>query len=132
MKRVLLDTNVLVYDTVEDSPFHERAAEIVDSSEPYVSKLVVHEFVWVMLKLGLDPELVGAKVKEYLELCNLAEESKKVYLKALRELKARGLSHKRVNDLIILFTAKENDLALATFDERLAKLARSLGVSVVR
>ncbi|NPA85618.1 MAG: PIN domain-containing protein [Crenarchaeota archaeon] len=130
--KVLLDTNVLVYDTVEDSPFHEKAKEIVDTNEPYVSKLVIHEFIWVMLKLNLDPNIIGAKVKEYTELCKLAEESAKVYIKALRELKARKLSTKRINDLIILFTAKENGLALATFDGRLSKLAEALGVSVVR
>ncbi|UXD21769.1 twitching motility protein PilT [Ignicoccus pacificus DSM 13166] len=131
--RVLLDTNVLIYDSVEDSPFHEEASRIVDENEIALSDLIIHEFIWVMLKLGAPPLFIREKLKEYLQELNtlLIHGSLSVYSKALKYLETEGISYKRVNDLIIVFTAKEYDLKLATFDKRLASLARRMGIEVL-
>lgn len=49
--KVQLDTNVLVYDTVEDGDYHGEAARIIDEArETYVPSIVIQEYIWVMLK----------------------------------------------------------------------------------
>lgn len=66
-RRLLLDTNVLVYDTIGDSEAHSVAVELVDSaSEIIIPSIVVHEYIWVMLRPGVNPLFVADKVGEYL------------------------------------------------------------------
>ena len=41
---VLVDTNVLVYDTIENSPHHDIASELIDESEdPIINSLSIVE-----------------------------------------------------------------------------------------
>ncbi|MGC8645750.1 MAG: PIN domain-containing protein, partial [Thermoplasmata archaeon] len=47
--RVFIDTNVLVYDTIKNSPHHTRASELIDSSEdPTISSLSIVELGFVL------------------------------------------------------------------------------------
>ncbi|MEM1947114.1 MAG: PIN domain-containing protein [Candidatus Caldarchaeum sp.] len=44
--RLLPDTNVLVYDTVEDSMHHDKAVKIIDAAgELAIPPIVIHEYV---------------------------------------------------------------------------------------
>ena len=41
---VFVDTNVLVYDTIENSQYHERAGELIDDAEdPIINSLSIIE-----------------------------------------------------------------------------------------
>ncbi|ABM81186.1 conserved archaeal protein [Hyperthermus butylicus DSM 5456] len=131
-KPLLPDTNVLVYETVEDSPHHEEAANIIDAAAKIIlPSIVVHEYIWVMVKkLGVPPGFVTRKLQEYLEdprTRYLAEPPTALY-QALRLLEEHSASPREVNDYIILATAMYHGTVLATFDEKLRKLAQKLGV----
>ena len=66
MKR-LIDTNVLIDETLEDSDRHEEACKLVDSSQrALLLRTVLLEYIWVMLKkVDAPPEFVMRKVEEY-------------------------------------------------------------------
>lgn len=135
LRRLLPDTNVLVYETVEDSPHHETAVNLIDSaSEIILPSIVVHEYTWVMVrKLGVDPLFVAEKLREYLEDPRVVYtiEPLEVLRAALRLLAERGVSPSNLNDYVILETARYYDASLATFDERLKSLARMRGVQTL-
>ena len=132
--KLLVDTNVLVYDTVEDSRHHELAKKIIDSAkELWLPSIVIHEYIWVMLKLGVHPEFLTMKLQEYLEdrrTVYIAEDPKVLY-NALKFLKEKRANIKEINDFIILFFANHYNLTLATFDRKLKENALSIGVSVI-
>ena len=49
MERAIIDTNVIIYDYVEDSQYHKRAEEILDSLNKWViPTIVIHELVWFL------------------------------------------------------------------------------------
>ncbi len=55
MARAVIDTNVIIYDYVEDSELHGRAEEILDSLDKWVIPAVVfYEFVWFLKGMGLE------------------------------------------------------------------------------
>jgi len=66
--KLLVDTNVLVYDTLEDSEHHGEASRLIDgAAEMYLPSIVVHGYVWVLLRrLGVDPGFALFKVEECL------------------------------------------------------------------
>jgi len=133
--RLLPDTNVLIYDTVEDSEHHNRAAKPIDEAgEILIPSTVVHEYIWVMLKVvQATPNFAALKVLEYLEDPRAAYvcESIEVLTKALEMLEAAGENAKEINDYVILATALHHNLTLATFDERLKRRALDRGLEVV-
>ena len=103
---LVLDTNVLVYDTLEDSENHEKAKKIIDEAEIFcIPSVVAHEFVWVLLKkLNLDAEFIRKKVSEYLVEDPRAKytlESPQVIGRALRKLSEDKKSPTLLNDYII-------------------------------
>ncbi len=133
MKPLLPDTNVLVYETVEDSSNHEEACEIIDSAGRIIlPSIVLHEYLWVMVRqLEVPPDFVARKVDEYLSdhrVRYVAEPGDAVLdaLELLRERPVRDL-----NDLLILFTAARYGAVLATFDRALGKMAGAFGLEVV-
>ena len=134
-KPLLPDTNVLVYETVEDSPHHEEAVDIIDSAAKIIlPSIVVHEYIWIMVKkLGVSPSFVTRKLQEYLEdprTRYLTEPPPALY-QALGLLEEHTASPREVNDYIILTTAMYHGTILATFDEKLRKLAQKLGVETI-
>ena len=133
--RLLPDTNVLVYDTVEDSEHHNRAAKLIDeASEILIPSIVVHEYIWVMLKVvQATPNFVALKVREYLEDPRAAYvcEPIEVLTGALEMLEKAGENAKEINDYVILATALHYNLTLTTFDDRLKRRALDRGLKVV-
>lgn len=88
----------------------------------YISSIVVHEFIWVMLKLIQVPINFNLlKVREYLEdpRTRYILEPEKVLIEALKMLEEDKENVKEINDYIILSTAIYHNLALATFDKKL-------------
>jgi hypothetical protein len=58
MKKAVIDTNVLIYDYVEDSERHKEAEEILDSLEKWIiPTIVIHEVIWFLKGIGLDSRL---------------------------------------------------------------------------
>ena len=133
-KPLLPDTNVLVYETVEDSSHHIEAAELIDSAgEILVVPIVLHEYMWVMIrKLGVPAGFVAAKISEYLgdPRTRYVAEPLGVINKALGLLEKGYMQPRELNDAIILATAIQYNAVLATFDQRLRRKAKQLGVPV--
>ena len=131
---LLPDTNVLVYETVEDSPHHVEAAELIDSArEVLIIPIVLHEYMWVMIrKLRVPASFVAAKISEYLEdpRTRYIAEPLSVINKALGLLEKGYMQPRELNDAIILTSAIQYNAVLATFDQRLRRKAKQLGVPV--
>jgi len=133
--KLLPDTNVLIYDTVEDSEYHAIALEIIDkATQIHIPSIVIHEYIWVMLKLLQAPlNIVEIKLHEYLDDPRTVYmlESVDILTNALKMLAEDKQSVREVNDYIILSTVQKYGLILATFDEKLRKIAISRNMKVV-
>lgn len=133
--RLLPDTNVLVYDTIEDGEYHEEATRIIDEArELIIPSIVIHEYIWAMFKIAqVSPGFLMIKLREYLGDPRTAYvlEPEEVLISALEMLKADEESPREVNDYIILAMALHNNLKLATFDEKLRRRALERGLGVV-
>ena len=129
--RLLPDTNLLIYEMVEDSLYHKEAVEIYErASEILIPSIVLHEFLWVTLKkLEIRKEVIVAKLEEYREdeRVKFVEPPFEAYSQAVKALE----NPSEINDLIILFTAKILKCVLGTFDERLKKKAKRFGIEVL-
>ena len=65
---VLVDTNVLVYDTIKNSPHHDIASELIDESEdPIINSLSIVELGFVLPRYGIDNKSVRMKIEELLQ-----------------------------------------------------------------
>ncbi len=132
--KLLLDTNVLVYDTVEDSEYHDEAVKIIDSAgEILIPPIVVHEYIWVMLKFSVDPDVIVIKINEYLEdvRAKYLHETLRIIDHAFKMLKEDNASTKSVNDYIILSLALNNKIDIATFDKGLKTIASKRRINIV-
>jgi hypothetical protein len=133
--KLLPDTNILIYDTVEDSEYHSIASEIIDKAiQIFIPSIVIHEYLWVMLRLLQAPlNIIEIKLCEYLEDPRTVYilESIDVLVNALKMLTEDKQDVKEINDYIILSTAQKYNLMLATFDKKLRKIAINRNLKVV-
>ncbi len=133
--KLLLDTNVLIYDTVEDSEYHSIASEIIDKAvQIFIPSTVIHEYLWVMLKLLQVPlNIIEVKLRDYLDDPRTVyiSEDIDVLINALNMLIEDKQDVKEINNYIILSTARKYNLMLATFDKRLRKIAINRNVKVI-
>jgi predicted nucleic acid-binding protein len=84
----VLDTNTLIYDTIQDSEHHKTARALIDSIEVCViPSVVLEEFVAVLAKLGVDGQSIYEKVVDLLESFEYAPVEKEDVLSALESLK---------------------------------------------
>ena len=128
----MIDTNVLIYDYVEDSEYHKRAEEILDSLDKWVIPvIVIHEFVWFLKGMKLEDRLQD--VVSYIRhekaevVCDCIEN---VY-DAIDILMKEKLSLSNYKDMVILSHAIRGKYPLVTFDKRLTKIAQRYGVKVI-
>jgi predicted nucleic acid-binding protein len=67
LQEAVIDTSVLVYDTFEDSLYHEAAARLLDSLDRWLIPLiVVYEYVWFLKGLNVRPADARDKLLEYI------------------------------------------------------------------
>jgi len=129
--RAVIDTNVLIYDLVEDSEFHKEAEKLLDSLEEWlIPSIVIHELAWFLRANEIDNvEYVKSYVTN--ERAKILCDSDDVIGRALEILIKERLSLSRYNDVVILAHAIENESPLATKDKALKGLARRHGVEVI-
>ena len=131
--KALIDTNVLVYDTFEDSIYHAEAKKLLDSLDEWIiPSIVVHEYVWVMRALKIEVGEVAYKVKEYLQhyKAGLVNERSQDIGRALSFIEKEGLNLSQYNDKIILSLALKVG-SLATFDRKLRKQALTRRIQIL-
>jgi len=119
-RRILVDTNVLVYSTFEDSDRHEEALRILSEEKVVIPRVVIHEFIWVLAKLTNDAELIKRKVEELKDFEVIAEELDDI-VDGVKTLSDDGRTLRMINDYVILALAKRLNLELATYGPRVKK-----------
>jgi len=132
--KLLPDTNILIYETVEDSEHHEEACKLFDQAKQiFIPSIIIHEYIWVASKLGIDMKIVLAKVSEYLEDPRVFyfAESLDIYRNAVKMLLEDGRQFRELNDYIILAVACKEKLTLATYDHELGKAAIRRNVKII-
>jgi len=133
--RILVDTDVLLHDSFEDSEKHAEAAEILDEADRvYLPSIVVHEYLWLLLtKFKQSPEVVREKLEEYFGDARFiyVSENSEVFLRALEMMREDGADPYMVNDYIILVLAQRLGATLATYDEELKEIARRRNVPTI-
>jgi predicted nucleic acid-binding protein len=133
--KLLVDTNILVYDTIEDSEYHGIASKIIDEAdEIYIPSIVIHEYLWVMIKkLNIPIDFVSEKIKEYIEELNTIYFCENMYIiiNAMKLLKKYSGKPSEINDYLILSSAKYLDITLATFDKKLRRIASMEKVNTI-
>ncbi|MDK2372659.1 MAG: PIN domain-containing protein [Candidatus Korarchaeota archaeon] len=130
----MIDTNVLIYDTYEDSMHHGDASQLLDRLEEWVIPLIViYEYIWFLKGMGVDPSTALDKLEDYIssEKSRTYKEGELLIRKALGSLAEERISLNRFNDEVIIRIAREEGISLATFDKRMRSRARKLGVDVV-
>ena len=131
---MLTDTNVLVYDTIENSPHHVIAREFIDKSEdPIINSLSIVELGFVLPRYGIDNENVRMKVQELLhsDYFTVSWLSWKTMEKVSSFMVENKLSFRDFNDWIIAYDAYSRKVPLATFDKILQKKCKKLGIQVI-
>ncbi len=127
----MLDTNVLIFDTFEDSEFHLQAASTLDSIERWtLPGIVFHELIWFFKVRKIELSRTRTKVEEY--IANEKASFSPCTADDVRFAVTRMKNYTEYNDLIVLSTAKRLGLPLFTFDEELKKSAKENSVRVVR
>jgi predicted nucleic acid-binding protein len=122
IKECVIDTNALVYDTIEDSEHHETASAIIDSLDIYIIPFVVlEEFIFTLAKLGLDNKIIYEKVLDLLETFEYLPIEKEDIINALNMIEKEKVSFKKFNDKLILCIAERRKSKLLTFDKELQK-----------
>ena len=127
---IVVDTNILVYSTFEDSKNHSKALEIIEKEDVKIPQIVVYEFLWVLAKLTSDVSLIKTKIEELREF-EIVCESPEIILNGVKMLKEDGKPLKMLNDYVVLALAKELKGNLATYDEKLRKIAEKHGVRII-
>ena len=129
--KAVVDTNVLVFDTFEDSEFHKEASSGLDSLEGWgLPGMVFHELVWFFMSQKIATPKTNAKVKEYLtnEKTTFIPCSADDIMFASSKMK----DHREYNDLVILSSARRIGIPLYTFDENLKTIAKRQGIELLR
>ncbi len=131
---MLVDTNVLVYDAIENSPHHDRASKLIDESEdPLINSLSIVELGFVLPRYGIDNDSVRMKLEElfYSDYFTVSWLSESMLEGASAFMAENGLSFRDFNDWIIAFDAHSRNVPLVTFDKTLSKKCKKLGVQVI-
>jgi predicted nucleic acid-binding protein len=122
IKGCVIDTNALIYDTIEDSEHHEIARAIIDNLDIcIIPSVVLEEFIFTLAKLGLDNKLIYEKVLDLLETFEYLPIDKEDIINALNMIEKEKASFKKFNDKLILCIAERRKAKLLTFDKELQK-----------
>lgn len=132
--KILVDTNVLVYDAIENSPHHDRASKLIDESEDsLINSLSIVELGFVLPRYGIDNDGVRMKLEElfYSDYFTVSWLSRNMLEGATAFMAENGLSFRDFNDWIIAFDAHSRNVPLVTFDKTLSTKCKKLGVQVI-
>ena len=130
----LVDTNVLVYDAIENSQQHGRASDIIDGSEdPLINSLSIVELVFVLPRYGIDNNSVRMKIEELLhsDYFTVSWLSGKILEGVTAFMVENSLSFRDFNDWVIAYDAHSRNIPLVTFDKILFKKCKKLGIEVI-
>jgi len=130
---VYLDTNVLVYASVEQDIEKKKLSlalleELVNKKQLILSTLTLQEFVFTLAKLKIDNDIIKEDSEYYFSFVNVEQDY--VVLKEAIELCCDENQCKNINDVMHLLLAEKAKCSrLITFDGDFRRLD---GVNAVR
>jgi predicted nucleic-acid-binding protein len=124
-----IDTNILVRYLTGDHPRQsQRARTLVDGNDVFVSDTVMLESEWVLRSVyGFTPLEVSRALRAFAGLARVTVESPAIIGQAFDQME-RGMDFADALHL----GAAAHCAAFVTFDKRLMKAARSVGLDTVR
>jgi hypothetical protein len=120
----VIDTNVLVYDTMEDSSFHEDVRDKLYRLEKWVvPSVVLEEFALVLMQLKVKESFIRDKILEILlnEKTEIATLSKQHFIDSIDIISREKVSVNRLNDKLIVSVAKAKKSPIFTYDKEIKK-----------
>jgi predicted nucleic acid-binding protein len=129
--KAVVDTNVLLFDTFEDSEHHGNASSGLDSLDEWgLPDMVFHELGWFFRSQNVKISRATSKVNEYLT------HEKTMFIPCttddIRFACSKMRSYREYNDLIILSAASRSDSPLFSFDQELNSIAKRNAIETVR
>jgi len=116
----VIDTNVLVYDTVEDSSFHKDVRDKLSKLKKWiVPSVVLEEFALVLMQLNLEEGFIRDKIMEILSngKTEVASLSRQHFIDSIDIISREGISVNRLNDILIVSVAKVKRSPIFTYDK---------------
>jgi len=118
MTKVLIDTNIFIYDLDKNSKFHSEANKLLNSeNELYTTSKNVSEFICVCTKLSIDYNIIEKYIEDIfsnLTILYPTPYSLEIFLELTKKNKPNG---NRVYDIEIASIMIDNQiLNIATFN----------------
>ena len=131
---VYLDTNVLIYGSVEQSrEKREKSLEIIENlikkNELVLSTLVLQEFVFTLAKLKVDSKIIQQDSDFYMNFVTV-EHDHILLEKAIAQCCKRD-SCENINDILHVYLAEKSKCKrLITFDSDFKKIATNSSLKI--
>jgi predicted nucleic acid-binding protein len=124
-----IDTNILIRYLTGDHPKQSRRARtLIDRNDVFVSDTVMLESEWVLRSVyGFAPLQLSRALRAFAGLARVTVDSPAIVARALDQVE-RGMDFA---DALHLGGA-DHCAAFVTFDKKLVRTARSLGIDTVR
>ncbi len=129
----IIDTSVLVDYILPESQRHEKAKEAMGKIDRgFLPTVVVEELVYVLERLEFDKKAINEKIRQVLDSYDLLGVSAaNIAGSASYIMEENGATFRQFEDKLILSIAKDEGMALLTFDKRLAKECKAHGVKLL-
>ncbi|MGH8929503.1 MAG: PIN domain-containing protein [Egibacteraceae bacterium] len=121
-ERSAVDTNVLVAAHIADHEHHEVAADAAAAASDVLGQVTVETWSVLRRHFRLSADAVSAMLLAYVEDRQLVPPPVDAYRQVLRTGRSLALAG-NVHDAVIVHTAKDAGLRLATLDAGLHRLA---------
>ena len=130
----LVDTNVLVYDAIENSPHHVRTSDIIDGSEDLlINSLSIVKLGFVLPRYGIENDGVSAKLDELLhnDYFTVSWISERMLEDVSVFIVENNLGFRNFNSWIIALDAYSGNVPLVIFDKPLSKKCKLMDIDVI-
>jgi len=127
----LVDTNILIYEMIEDSQYHDEVVSKLNKLDRVnVSIISLIELALVLWRLNIPTKIIINRLYELMidEKYNIVELEKRDFENALNMIRKEALSISRLNDKIILSTAARNKWGIYTYDKDLKRECKKIGI----
>jgi hypothetical protein len=114
----VIDTNILIYDTFNDTSYHIEAKKELYALEKWIiPTLVFHEYIWFMKAENIQYHIAKEKILDYInhEKTVSTSDDKEHLLNALNLTE----KYSDYNDSVILSIANRLQVPLITYDKKL-------------
>jgi predicted nucleic acid-binding protein len=121
MKKVLIDTNIFIYDLDKNSIFHERAKKVLNDKtiELYTSSKNISEFISICTKLEINQDIALSYMEDIIENTSVLfpdRDSLLIFKDLLKTVNPKG---NRVYDVEVASIMINNEInEIATVNEK--------------